>query len=166
MKNNITIERVGTIKFGEYALNVYNSLDEPLFMASELNSIFGYNSASATQLMHLVEEDEKVQVSGNYKLESGKMNYQTKWFVTELGLYNILAQSRKQIARSWRRIVHDELINLRRSRSMDIIQQFASWDERLDALYVDPETGILMESVTVEGGDVIQVKYEPDEEVI
>ena len=49
---------------------------------------------------------------------------------------------------------------MRRSRGLDIIAQFDEWDHVLDTLYFDEETGILMQSVTVQGGDVEQVIYE------
>ena len=81
-------------------------------------------------------------------------------FVTENGLYNIMSQSRMDTARKWRRIIHDELINLRRSRGKNVVEQFDDWDHELDTLYFDEETGILMQSVTVQGGDVEQVPYE------
>ena len=81
-------------------------------------------------------------------------------FITENGLYNVLSQSRKPIARKWRRIIHDEIIRLRKSHNMDILMQFEKWDHELDTLYIDEETDILMQSVTVQGGDVEQVPYE------
>ena len=79
------------------------------------------------------------------------------WFVTELGLYNVLSQSRKPIARGWRRVVHQELIELRRSRQKNIAEQFEDWNDALDSIYFDEETGILMQSVTMPGGDVDQI---------
>ena len=83
-------------------------------------------------------------------------------FVTENGLYNILSQSRMEIARAWRRIVHDELINMRRTKGRNIAEQFEEWDHALDNIYFDEETGKLMQSVTVQGGDVEQIPYEED----
>lgn len=85
-------------------------------------------------------------------------------FVTENGLYNILAQSRMEIARSWRRVVHDELINMRKEKGRNIAEQFEEWDHDMDNIYFDEETGQLMQSVTVPGGDVIQIPYEKEEE--
>ena len=49
-------------------------------------------------------------------------------FLTEHGLYNVLAQSRKPIARGWRKIVHEELIRLRQSRGKNIVEQFEDWN--------------------------------------
>ena len=38
---------------------------------------------------------------------------------------------------------------------------FADIDPTADAIYFDEETGMLMRSVTIPGGDVEQVPYEP-----
>ena len=145
---------VGTIKFDNKLLNVYSSLDEPIFRASDVASMIEYSEGNTWKLLELCEHDEKLNlpmvVAGQRRNIS---------FVTERGLYNILAQSRKPIARKWRRVVHDQLIEMRRSQGRDILQQFDEWDRLLDDLYFDEETGILMQSVTIQGGDVIQVPY-------
>ncbi|MDO5540818.1 MAG: BRO family protein [Eubacteriales bacterium] len=146
---------VGTIKFGNKTLDVYDSLDNPLFRASDVADMIDYSSGNTWGMLQMCEEDEKLNlpmvVAGQRRSIS---------FLTENGLYNVLSQSRKQIARGWRRIIHNELISLRRSREKDIVEQFEDWDHQLDDIYFDEETGILMQSVTVQGGDVIQIPYE------
>jgi len=84
-------------------------------------------------------------------------------FVTEMGLYNILAQSRKPLARAWRRVVHEQLIVLRKSQGKNVSEQFEEWDHLADNIYFDEDRGRLMRSVTVQGGDVEQVPYDPNE---
>lgn len=153
--NKLVDVAVGTISFDGKTLNVYSSLDEPIFNASDIAKMIDYSDGNTWKMLEMCEADEKLNlpmvVAGQRRAVS---------FVTETGLYNILSQSRKPIARKWRRIIHDELINLRKSRNFNIAEQFDEWDHELDTLYIDPETGILMQSVTVEGGDVIQVPYE------
>lgn len=150
---------VGTIFFDDRQLNVYMSLDDPIFRAADIASMIDYSEGNAWKMLEMCESDEKLNLpivaAGQRRVTS---------FVTESGLYNILAQSRKPIARKWRRIVHDELIRLRKSRNLDIVEQFDEWDHELDTLYYDEETDILMRSVTVQGGDVIQVPYEDSDE--
>lgn len=152
-----SIEKVGTITFDKVCLDVYSSLDEPLFKASDVATAIEYSDGNTWKLLTVCEADEKLNlpmvVAGQRRSVS---------FLTENGLYNVLAQSRKPIARKWRRIVHDEIIRLRKERSMDILQQFEQWDDRLDTLFIDPDTGVLMQSVTVAGGDVEQVPYKED----
>lgn len=149
------INIVGTIKFDNKLLNVYLSLDEPIFKASDVASMIDYSDGNTWKMLEMCEDDEKLTlpmvVAGQRRNVS---------FVTERGLYNILSQSRKPIARKWRRVIHDELIRLRKSRGKDIVEQFDDWDHELDTIYFDEETGKMMQSVTVPGGDVIQVPYE------
>lgn len=150
--------KVGEIRFDNKTLNVYSSVNEPIFRATDIASMIGYSDGNTWKLLEMCEEDEKLilpmVVAGQTRQVS---------FVNERGLYNILAQSRKPIARKWRRVVHDQLIKLRKARGLDIMKQFDEWDHELDTLYFDEETGILMQSVTVQGGDVEQVPYEPKE---
>ncbi len=153
MKN---IDRImGTVTFDDKRLKVYASLDDPLFKASDVAKMIDYSDGNTWKMLEMCEEDEKLNlpivVAGQKRSVS---------FVTENGLYNILSQSRKPLARKWRRIIHDEIIRLRKARGNDIVQQFEAWDHELDTLYYDEETGILMQSVTVQGGDVIQVPFE------
>lgn len=154
---NYVTDIVGTLEFDNRTLDVYSSVNEPLFRANDVAGMIGYSDGNTWKMLNMCEEDEKLNllmvVAGQRRNVS---------FVTENGLYNILSQSRKPIARKWRRIIHDELIRIRRKRGLDIIAQFDIWDEMLDTLYFDEETGILMQSVTVQGGDVEQVPYRGD----
>lgn len=146
---------VGIIKFDNKLLSVYSDLDNPLFKASDVASMIEYSDGNTWKMLEICEHDEKLNlpmvVAGQRRNVS---------FVTETGLYNILSQSRKPIARKWRRVIHNELIEIRRSRDMTVVDQFDEWDNALDDLYFDEETGMLMQSVTIQGGDVIQVPYE------
>lgn len=150
---------VGTIKFDNCFLDVYQSLDQPLFKASDVAKMIGYSEGNTWKLTEMCEVDEKLVLP---TVVSGQKRGVT--FVTETGLYNILSQSRKPIARKWRRVIHDELIRMRKARNFNILEQFAEWDHYLDDIYFDEETGMMMQSVTVQGGDVIQVPWVPEEE--
>ena len=145
---------VGTIEFDNKKLNVYVSLDAPIFRATDVANMIDYSDGNTWKMLEMCESDEKLNlpmvVAGQRRSVS---------FVTETGLYNILSQSRKPIARKWRRVIHDELIRLRKSRNMDIVEQFDEWDHALDTIYYDEETDTLMQSITIQGGDVIQVPY-------
>ena len=143
---------VGNIKFMDHTLPVYDSLDEPKFKASDIATAIDYSDGNVWKMLEMCEADEKLNlplvVAGQRRSVS---------FVTEIGLYNILSQSRKPIARAWRRIVHEELIALRIARGKNIAEQFEDWDKQADAIYFDEGTGMLMQSVTVPGGDVEQI---------
>ena len=143
---------VGNIKFMDHTLPVYDSLDEPKFKASDIATAIDYSDGNVWKMLEMCEADEKLNlplvVAGQRRSVS---------FVTEIGLYNILSQSRKPIARAWRRIIHEELIALRIARGKNIAEQFENWDKQADAIYFDEGTGMLMQSVTVPGGDVEQI---------
>ena len=121
------IKIAGSISFGGKRLNVYGDLDAPLFKAKDISHAIGYSSGNEWRMLEMCEEDEKLKlplvVAGQRR--SGN-------FVTENGLYNILAQSRMEIARSWRRVVHDELINMRKEKGRNIAEQFEEWDHAMD----------------------------------
>lgn len=144
----------GTLEFDNKRLDVYGDVNEPLFRASDIANMIGYSDGNTWKLLELCEHDEKLTLPLVVAGQKRQVN-----FVTENGLYNILSQSRKPIARKWRRVIHDELIRVRKERGMDILAQFEEWDQELDTLYFDEGTGILMQSVTVQGGDVEQVIY-------
>lgn len=146
---------VGTIRFDNRLLDVYQSLDQPLFKANDIANMLDYSTGNTWNMLEMCEHDEKMTLP---MLVAGQTRQVS--FVTEIGLYNILSQSRKPIARKWRRIIHEELVKLRKSRGNDIVEQFEAWNHELGRIYFDEETGLLMESITVEGGDVIQVPYE------
>ena len=146
---------VGTISFDYKLLDVYMSLDYPIFKALDVAKMIDYSDGNTWKMLEMCEEDEKLNLP---MVVAGQRR--TVSFITENGLYNVLSQSRKPIARKWRRIIHDELIRLRRSRNMDIVEQFDEWDHELDTLYIDEETNILMQSITVQGGDVEQIPYD------
>lgn len=153
------IEIAGTISFGGKLLNVYGGLDAPLFKAKDIAHVIGYSSGNEWKMLEMCEEDEKLKLPLVVAGQRRAVN-----FVTENGLYNILAQSRMELARAWRRVVHDELINMRKEKGLNISEQFEEWDHAMDNIYFDEDTGRLMQSVTVPGGDVIQVPYKGDKD--
>lgn len=133
--NGVIFEK---IRFNNIEARVYydGDTDEPIFKFDEL----GYPIKALEQLEH----DEYFRL--------GK-----EMFITELGLYNLLSHDDSKSGRLWRRVVHEQLIEIRKKHNKSVIDQFAEWDEISDQYYFDEETGKMMKSVTVEGGDVIQV---------
>lgn len=143
---------LGKVVFMEHSLPVYGSLDEPLFRASDVAAVIDYSDGNVWKMLEMCESDEKLNlplvVAGQRRSVS---------FVTETGLYNVLSQSRKPVARAWRRIIHEELIALRKTRGKNVVEQFEDWDRQADTIYFDEETNMLMQSMTLPGGDVDQI---------
>ena len=150
--NGLNTDIVGKVRIDSIMLNVYSSLDEPLFLASEVANLIGYSDNNTWKLTQMCENDEKLKlplvVAGQRRIVL---------FVTELGLYNILSQSRTVSARKWRRVVHDQLIELRKEKKLTIEEQFDEWNAEIDDIFYDEETDTFYKSVTVPGGDVEQV---------
>ena len=93
---------------------VYGTNEEPLFLAKDVAEWIDYSKDSKGnyrlyKLMELVDEDEKIKVkavlgmgSSNGGVTSSKARHtQTAWFLTEDGLYEVLFQSRKPIAKQF-----------------------------------------------------------------
>ena len=140
---------VGIVKFDTRNICVYKDVNDPLFKLRDIAHIMNCDS-DLNRLITLCEQDElEYEDSGDTRI----------CFINERGLYSILSQLREPIARKWRRVVFNQLIELRKSKNMNIVEQFEEWDHALDNIYFDEDTGMLMESVTISGGDVIQVPF-------
>lgn len=88
--------------------------------------------------------------------------------VNEIGIYEALFASRRLEARKFRRWSADVMKKLRSNVGLegyevmkmtepDIQEKI---DNILDTIFYDPDTGVLMQSVTTLGGDVDQVPFE------
>ena len=94
----------------------------------------------------------------------------TRWMlaVNELGIYEALFASRKLEARKFRMWAGTVMQKLRKNVGLEQYEVMrmtepdvqAEIDYMLDGLFYDEESGKLMMSVTVEGGDVDQVSLE------
>lgn len=106
---------------------IYGTKEEPLFLAKDVASWIGHTDLS--RMVGLVEEDEKLKrtlyVSGQNResidaeeklketiLTSGQNR--EMWFLTEDGLYEVLMQSRKPIAKQFKKEVKHILKNIRK----------------------------------------------------
>ena len=95
----------------------------------------------------------------------------TRWMlaVNEIGIYEALFASRRLEARKFRMWAATVLQKLRMRVGLEGYEVMKMTDPDiqedidhiLDNLFYDEETGMLMESVTVQGGDVEQIPFEP-----
>ena len=85
---------------------MYGTPENPLFKANEVASIIEHSTI--TRMLELVDEDEK----GVYQLSTPGGNQQV-WFLTEGGLYEVLMQSRKPIAKQFKKGVKQILHEVR-----------------------------------------------------
>jgi len=143
------MNKVGQIQFDGHILEVYDSLDHPYFLAVDVAKLIDYSTGNAAEMLRMLEKDEHLLVTIQRAGQKRMVRV-----VTELGLYSVLSQSTKPIARKWRRVVHSNLILLRKQNQLTIAGQFEEWDMLAEDLFIDEETGELMEIWTVAGGDV------------
>lgn len=95
---------------------------------------------------------------------------ETRWMlaVNELGIYEALFASRRLEARKFRLWAGTVMQKLRKNVGLEGYEVMkmtdpdvqAEIDDILDTLFYDEETGRLMQSITVRGGDVEQIPFE------
>ena len=94
-------------------IDVYGSVDEPLFLAKDVAEWIGHSDVS--MMVKNVDEDENV--TNNVCTLGGSQN---AWFLTEDGLYEVLMQSRKPIAKQFKKGVKENLKTIRKTGSYSV----------------------------------------------
>jgi|GEM_PF-3068838 len=98
MNTEITILETREIAGSLYT--IYGTFEEPLFLAQDVADVLGNNRAD--KMVQKVDDDEKIKMA--FKRTSSQST-QTQWFLTEDGLYETLMQSRKPIAKKFKKEV-------------------------------------------------------------
>jgi Prophage antirepressor len=91
-------------------VTVYGTPESPLFLAIEVAEWIEYDITSVNKLVNLVDDSEKVRnivptLGGNQEM----------WFLTEDGLYEVLMQSQKPIAKQFKSKVKEILKDIRKN---------------------------------------------------
>lgn len=106
MKNQITLLNNQEVLGQEF--KVYGDIEEPLFLAKDVAEMI--ENKNVSQMLNSVDEDEKLL----YTLYISGQNREM-WFLTEDGLYEVLMQSRKPIAKQFKKEIKAILKQLRRT---------------------------------------------------
>lgn len=88
---------------------IYGTFESPLFLAKDVAEWIEYDLSSVNKLVSLVDDSEKVR--NNVPTLGGS---QETWFLTEDGLYEVLMQSRKPIAKQFKKEVKNILKTIRK----------------------------------------------------
>ncbi len=93
----------------------YGTPDSPLFMAKDVAEWIDYStrpdgSYNTSAMLNAIDEDEKIKIHVNVNNSNGGSD---TWFLTEDGLYEVLMQSRKPIAKQFKKKVKEILKTLR-----------------------------------------------------
>ena len=88
-------------------LRIYGDFENPLFKADEVAKWIEHSNVS--KMLESIDDNEKI------KLEIGTLtNGYSAWFLTEDGLYEVLMQSRKPIAKKFKKKVKEILKSVRK----------------------------------------------------
>lgn len=90
----------------DHEVTTYGDLENPLFLAKDVANWIGHNQVA--RMIELVDEDEKLKCLLSTSGQNREM-----WFLTEDGLYEVLMQSRKPIAKQFKKKVKKLLKDLR-----------------------------------------------------
>ena len=88
---------------------IYGTVENPLFLARDVAEMIGHSDIST--MMRMVDEDEKYRDTNPNNVCGG----QSAWFLTEDGLYEVLMQSRKPIAKEFKKGVKTILKEIRKN---------------------------------------------------
>ena len=141
------VDILRTINAQGHELNIYGTTEEPLFLAVEVAKMIDYSVGNTGWMLNTVDEDEKLTLE---ILRAGQRRQM--WFLTEDGLYEVLMQSRKPIARRFKRAIKDILKDLRLSGKADC----EDWLNHGDPLVEEWET----ECKRREGTDYGDITFE------
>lgn len=120
MKNqNIAVREISIVSRSNFMgqeVDVYGTAYEPLFRAKDVAGWLDIQNVS--DMLKNIDEDEKGIVS---TYTPGGV--QSVWFLTEDGLYEVLMQSRKPIAKQFKKGVKDILKTIRRTGEFKALPQ-------------------------------------------
>ena len=108
---------------------VYGDFENPLFLAREVAEWIEHSNARV--MLQTVDEEEKLCVNNPYALKGQK----EQWFLTEDGVYEVLMQSRKPIAKHFKKEVKAVLKSIRKHGAY-------MTPETLEQVLLNPDTMI------------------------
>ena len=97
----------------EQEVITYGDLENPLFLAKDVANWIEHSSV--TMMLKTIDDEEKIKVSPKQSLGQLTSNNEY-WFLTEDGLYEVLMQSRKPVAKEFKKKVKKLLKDLRLNR--------------------------------------------------
>ena len=111
MSNEVDVkdleEVTEVVIFGE-KFNIYGNIEAPLFLGIDVAEMIEYDPDKVGQMLELVDDEEKLTDTIYRAGQKREM-----WFVTEFGLYELLMQSRKPLAKRFKLAVKNVLKQIR-----------------------------------------------------
>ncbi|MEX3713408.1 BRO family protein [Cytobacillus horneckiae] len=97
---------ISEIVFNNQTFNIYGTFDNPLFLGKDISIWIGHNKPA--EMIRNVDEDEKLMATISHSGQNRQM-----WFLTEQGMYEVLMQSRKPIAKECKKVIKTHLKEMR-----------------------------------------------------
>lgn len=91
-------------------IKVYGTVENPLFLAKDVAEWISYDMSSINKMLATVDDDEKLL---GKIFRSGQLR--DSWLLTEEGLYEVLMQSTKPIAKQFKKGVKEILKDIRKN---------------------------------------------------
>ena len=88
---------VETVHILNNDFNMYGTIDKPIFLAQDIAAMIEYSPDKVDQMLANVDDDEKLTDTIYRSGQKREM-----WFLTENGLYELLMQSRKPLAKAFK----------------------------------------------------------------
>jgi prophage antirepressor-like protein len=107
---------------------IYGDVENPLFLAKDVATWIEH--LQPTQMVEAVDDNEKLMCLINTSGQNRNM-----WFLTEDGLYEVLMQSRKPIAKEFKRQVKQILKDIRK-------HGMYATPQKIEEMLMDPDTMI------------------------
>lgn len=135
---------------------VYGTVEEPLMLAKDVAEWIDYNKDKVGQMLRTVDEDEKLTSPIHYSGQVREM-----WFLTEDGLYEVLMQSRKPIAKQFKKQVKAILKEIRKTGSYQVKQDSYMIDdpvERAKKWIIEEQQRQLLLQENIKKDEIIKIQ--------
>lgn len=107
------LEIIGSYDFMNKTIDIYGTVDNPLFLAKEVAEWIEHTNV--VSMIQSVDEEEKVKVNNVYV--ANRTGGNGTWLLTEDGLYEVFMQSRKPIAKQFKKKIKEILKDIRKTGS-------------------------------------------------
>lgn len=104
----------------------FGDIENPIFLAKDVANWIGYDPSSINKMLNAIDEDEKL-IGKTFRL--GQIR--EMWFLTEEGLYEVLMQSRKPIAKQFKKKIKKMLKDLRLKNTT-----YSNLSKELQAIFI------------------------------
>ena len=131
------------------SFNIYGDFENPLFLAKDVSEWIEYSEGNTSHMCSMLDKEEvkKIFCSINGTKPTESMAEANRLFITEDGLYEVLMQSRKPIAKEFKKQVKEILKTVRKTggyvvenRAIDFV---SNWLPNLDDMSKTVIAGML-----------------------